>query len=64
VWPGDGAIDLDGILRTLQAIGYNEMASIELFRPEYWQWEAEETIQTGKAKMENVLRRYFEIERV
>ncbi|MCK7606466.1 sugar phosphate isomerase/epimerase [Geobacillus stearothermophilus] len=64
VWPGDGAIDLDGILRTLQSIGYNDMASIELFRPEYWQWEAEAAIQTGKIKMENVLRRYFEIERV
>jgi len=64
VWPGDGAIDLEQILRTLKDIGYNEMVSIELFRPEYWEWDAEKTIQVAKEKTEKLVNRYFKIERV
>lgn len=59
LWPGEGAIDLDAILQTLKEIGYHEMASIELFRPEYWEWEVEKTIQVAKEKTESVVRRYF-----
>lgn len=59
LWPGEGAIDLAAILQTLKAIGYHEMASIELFRPEYWEWEVEKTIQVAKEKTESVLSRYF-----
>ncbi len=61
LWPGDGAIDLDLILKTLKEIGYNEMVSVELFRPEYWKWNAEETVKTGRTKTEEVVGRYFEI---
>lgn len=64
VWPGDGAIDLEQILRTLKDIGYDEMVSIELFRPEYWEWDAEKTIQVAKEKTEKLVNRYFKIERV
>lgn len=59
LWPGDGAVDLDAILRTLQEIGYGEMVSVELFRPEYWTDDAARTIQTAKAKTEQVVRKYF-----
>lgn len=59
VWPGEGAIDLTAILQTLQEIGYHEMASIELFRPEYWEWDVEETIRVAKEKTEQVVRRFF-----
>lgn len=59
VWPGDGAIDLEAILQTLKEIGYSEMASIELFRPEYWEWDVERTIRVAKEKTERVLRRVF-----
>ncbi|KIL34145.1 isomerase [Cohnella kolymensis] len=59
VWPGLGVIDLDLILTTLKEIGYNEMVSVELLRPEYWEWDAETTIETGKQTTENAVRRHF-----
>jgi 2-keto-myo-inositol isomerase len=61
LWPGDGVIDLDAIVTTLKEIGYSEMASVELFRPEYWDWEIEKTIRIAKEKTEAVIGRYFEI---
>lgn len=39
--PGEGAVNLDLLLRTLKDIGYSEMVSVELFRPEYWEWDIE-----------------------
>jgi 2-keto-myo-inositol isomerase len=62
LWPGEGAIDLDAILSTLKEIGYDEMVSVELFRPEYWDWDIEKTIKVGKEKTEEVVGKYFEIE--
>nr|WP_275900699.1 hypothetical protein [Paenibacillus periandrae] len=41
------------------ALGYSEMVSVELFRPEYWDWEIERTIQTGKETTEQAIRTYF-----
>lgn len=61
LWPGDGAIDLDAILSTLKAIGYEEMVSVELFRPEYWDWDIEKAIRVGKEKTERVVSKYFDI---
>ena len=62
LWPGEGAIDLPLILKTLKDIGYSEMASVELFRPEYWDWDIEKTIKVGKEKTEELVSKYFEIE--
>lgn len=59
LWPGDGAIDLASIIKTLKEIGYSEMVSVELFRPEYWEMDIETTIKTGKAKTEEVTSKYF-----
>ncbi|MCT4619972.1 MAG: sugar phosphate isomerase/epimerase [Marinisporobacter sp.] len=61
IWPGDGAIDLDGILKILKEIGYDKMVSVELFRPEYWEWDIEKTIQVGKEKTIKVVSKYFEV---
>ncbi|WP_094607061.1 Inosose isomerase [Sporomusa silvacetica DSM 10669] len=61
VWPGEGAIDLAAILAALKEIGYSEMVSVELFRPEYWDWDIEKTIRTGKEKTESVVSKYFVI---
>ncbi|MHB8073252.1 sugar phosphate isomerase/epimerase family protein [Desulfosporosinus fructosivorans] len=61
LWPGEGAINLDLILTTLKDIGYSEMVSVELFRPEYWDWDIEQTIKVGKEKTEAVVGKYFEI---
>jgi 2-keto-myo-inositol isomerase len=61
LWPGEGAIDLDAILSTLRDIGCHEMASVELFRPEYWELDIEEAIRVGKEKTEEVVGKYFPI---
>ncbi|MBP2034091.1 2-keto-myo-inositol isomerase [Clostridium algifaecis] len=61
LWPGEGAIDLDGIFSTLKEIGYSEMASVELFRPEYYELEIEEAIKIGKEKTVAVVGKYFNI---
>lgn len=62
LWPGEGAIDLDSILSTLKEIGYLDMVSIELFRPEYYELPIEEAIKIGKEKTEAVVGKYFNIE--
>ncbi|WP_126427133.1 sugar phosphate isomerase/epimerase family protein [Brevibacillus marinus] len=61
VWPGEGAINLELILSALLEIGYREMVSIELFRPEYWEWDAERAIRVGKETTERIISRYFPV---
>jgi 2-keto-myo-inositol isomerase len=61
LWPGEGAVDLNLILETLREIGYSDMVSVELFRPEYWAWDAEDTVRVGKEKTIEVVNRFFEI---
>ncbi|MCI3988047.1 hypothetical protein MMJ63_27110, partial [Bacillus vallismortis] len=53
VWPGQGAIDLDDHVSALKEIGYSDVVSVELFRPEYYKLSAEDDIQT--AKKNNIL---------
>lgn len=57
VWPGDGVIDLKLIIQTIESIGYKGPATIELFRREYWELEAEETIKQSMERM----RKLFQI---
>lgn len=38
---GRGVVDTDGFLRTLKETGYTGIASVETFRPEYWQKDPE-----------------------
>ncbi|HWR22244.1 MAG TPA: sugar phosphate isomerase/epimerase [Feifaniaceae bacterium] len=59
--PGDGAIDLPAIFGALKEIGYDSMASLELFRPEYWDWPDEKTILVGMEKTKEVLSPYFPV---
>ncbi|WP_438420956.1 2-keto-myo-inositol isomerase [Bacillus siamensis] len=59
VWPGKGAIDLDAHLSALRDIGFNDVVSVELFRPEYYKLTAEETIKTAKETTEAVVSKYF-----
>ena len=59
LWPGLGAIDLDAILTALKEIGYSDMVSVELFRPEYYELEIEEAIKIGKETTQKVVGRYF-----
>lgn len=50
LFPGDGIIPVQQICDAVQSIGYNEMASLELFRPEYWKMDPEDVIRTGAEK--------------
>lgn len=57
--PGDGAIDLGSILQTLKEIGYDRMVSVELFRPEYWDWDDEKNIRISYEKTIAVIKPFF-----
>ena len=37
LYPGEGILPIAEIKRNLDLIGYDRMASIEIFRPEYWE---------------------------
>ena len=56
LWPGDGVIALDEIFLTLKEIGFDGVATIELFNPEYWEWDVEEVIKTGMEKILKVIK--------
>jgi len=64
VWPGQGAIDLDYILSTIKQKGYSDVASVELFRPEYYELDAEEAIRIAKETTLQVLARHYMLEQV
>lgn len=59
--PGDGAVDLPRILSTLKRIGYDSMVSIELFRPEYWDWPDEENIRICYERTRDTVAPYFPV---
>ncbi|MFS0559717.1 sugar phosphate isomerase/epimerase [Terribacillus sp. 179-K 1B1 HS] len=59
VWPGHGAIDLDRILHILREKGFEGAASIELFRPEYYNMEPEEVIKKAKDTTLEVISKHF-----
>lgn len=59
VWPGHGAIDLEAHITTLKQIGYSNVVSVELFRPEYYQLTAEETIEKAKTTTLEVISKYY-----
>jgi 2-keto-myo-inositol isomerase len=60
--PGLGVIPLDDICRRLQRLGYNGDCSVELFRPEYWEWNPRELALKAREAAEKVLSPYFHVE--
>lgn len=60
--PGLGVIPLDDICRRLQKLGYNGDCSVELFRPEYWEWDPKELAVQVRSSAMKVLSPYFEVE--
>jgi 2-keto-myo-inositol isomerase len=60
--PGLGVVPLDDICMRLKGIGYNGPCSIELFRPEYWDWDPTQLAVKTRETAINVLSPYFEIE--
>ncbi len=60
--PGHGVVPLDDICARLKRIGYSGPCSIELFRPEYWDWDPQElAIKTHQAAL-RVLSPYFQLD--
>ncbi len=60
--PGLGVVPLAEICARLKGIGYDGPCSIELFRPEYWDWDPAQLAVKARDAAMNVLSPYFEIE--
>jgi 2-keto-myo-inositol isomerase len=53
--PGLGILPLKDIIEAFRHIGYDGFASVELFRPEYWERDPFELARDAKAAVERVL---------
>ncbi len=53
--PGLGILPLKEILSAFKQIGYDQVASVEIFRPEYWERDPFALARDAKAAMEKVL---------
>jgi len=62
ILPGLGVIPLADICRRLQKLGYNGDCSVELFRPEYWEWDPKELAVQVRESAIRVLSPYFEVQ--
>jgi len=60
--PGLGVIPLDEICARIKRIGYAGPCSVELFRPEYWDWNPQELADKAYETASRVLSPYFQIE--
>ena len=59
LWPDEGVIPLDKILGALKHIDFKGAATVELFNPDYWEWDPEKTIRVAKGKTEAAIKKYF-----
>lgn len=55
LFPGEGSIPLPRIFDALRKIRYDGPVSIELFRPEYWEWAPERIAKRALESVESVL---------
>ena len=55
LFPGDGVIPLKQIIVAVRDIGFDGVASVEIFRPEYWQRDPLAVAKEAKSKSERVL---------
>jgi 2-keto-myo-inositol isomerase len=49
LYPGQGPIPIVEILSTLRERGFDGVASVEIFRPEYWERDAREVARSARA---------------
>lgn len=54
--PGLGTLPLKEIIGALRRIGYDANASVEIFRPEYWERDPFELAREAKAAVESLLK--------
>jgi 2-keto-myo-inositol isomerase len=59
--PGLGVVPLNEICARLKAIGYDGACSIELFRPEYWDWDARQVAVKARQAAISVLSPHFRV---
>jgi 2-keto-myo-inositol isomerase len=55
LFPGEGAIPIEEILRLLRARDFDGTMSIEIFRPQYWERDPREVAREARAATERVL---------
>jgi 2-keto-myo-inositol isomerase len=55
VYPGDGILPLDQVLRDLVSIGYDGYLSVELFNPTYWQADLKQVATTAYEKTQAIV---------
>lgn len=55
LYPGQGILPIREIKQRFDRIGYDRMASIEIFRPEYWEQNPFEVAKKAKAAAEKAL---------
>jgi 2-keto-myo-inositol isomerase len=60
--PGLGVVPLDEICARLKRIGYDGSCAVELFRPEYWDWDPQEVALKAHASALKILSAHFQIE--
>lgn len=60
--PGLGVVPLGEICARLKRIGYNNSCAVELFRPEYWNWNPYELAVRAHQAAVKVLAPHFQIE--
>lgn len=53
--PGLGVLPLQEMLQAFRRIGYDRVASVEIFRPEYWERDPYELAREARVAVENVL---------
>jgi 2-keto-myo-inositol isomerase len=53
--PGLGILPLEDIVAALRRIGYDRVASVEIFRPEYWERDPRELARQARAAADRVL---------
>jgi 2-keto-myo-inositol isomerase len=57
VFPGDGDLPIDEICARLVQGGFSGLLSLELFRPEYWEWEPRRIAERSYASLAAVATR-------
>ena len=62
VFPGLGVVPLEDICRRMARIGYDGTCSIELFRPEYWEWQPLDVARQARSSAIEVLSPHFNLE--
>jgi 2-keto-myo-inositol isomerase len=53
--PGLGILPLKEMLQAFRRIGYDRVASVEIFRPEYWERDPSELARAARLAVEKVL---------